>query len=398
MANTAFADATTPAESDNFDSRMGHNEIAARLGILAGDAQHALGQVAKGEGDALEGWLSYGAALNAGRLLFHPEDDKGFGQWVDANLLGQVGLVEVHPKERQAAMWAAAYPEQFEEARAAGSARTVRGIHAKWNEIDAERAAVAAREAAEAARKEAEARAALEAEARRKEREAKDEEARKAAALAMAEAAKASVAAGKIAKKAESVAASKEKRAAKVKAGNTSANDNLPDYRTSFTGENEWYTPEQHIELARRVLGQIDIDPASNDHAQKTVKAATYYTAETNGLDKEWNGKVWMNPPYSQPIIVHFVEKIIAEYESGRCEEAIMLTHNSTDTAWGNLLFKHADAMCFTKGRVKFESATGEKAATAMGQIFTYFGPNPERFRDVFKEVGNSVPLAWGRS
>lgn len=37
------------------------------------------------------------------------------------------------------------------------------------------------------------------------------------------------------------------------------ANDNRAAYRTSFTGENEWYTPGRHIELAREVLGQIDV-------------------------------------------------------------------------------------------------------------------------------------------
>lgn len=31
-------------------------------------------------------------------------------------------------------------------------------------------------------------------------------------------------------------------------------------YRTSFTGENEWYTPGRYVELARKVLGTIDVD------------------------------------------------------------------------------------------------------------------------------------------
>lgn len=172
------------------------------------------------------------------------------------------------------------------------------------------------------------------------------------------------------------------------------ANDNKPlaAYRTSFTGDNEWYTPARYVELARTVMGQIDVDPASNDFAQKTVKASTFYTAETNGLDKEWLGRVWMNPPYSQPDIVYFIEKLIAEYEAGRCTEAIVLTHNSTDTAWFDALFKNADAICFTKGRVRFVSPTGEFAAPAMGQAFTYFGAHPTRFLEVFSEVGN----VWG--
>ena len=43
-----------------------------------------------------------------------PDDDKGFGQWV---LLSQLATVEIGLDERAAAMWAAANPGQFTEAR-----------------------------------------------------------------------------------------------------------------------------------------------------------------------------------------------------------------------------------------------------------------------------------------
>ena len=41
-------------------------------------------------------------------------------------------LTENDKMERAAAMWAAANQDDFDTARAAGNARTVRGIHAKW--------------------------------------------------------------------------------------------------------------------------------------------------------------------------------------------------------------------------------------------------------------------------
>lgn len=114
----------------------GHNENAVRLAALAGDAQIALDRVARGEQDALEGWIAYGAALNEGRALF--PGDREFGQWVASACFDNLS-VRPNEHEQVAAMWAAANLDQFHEARAAGSARTVRGIHAKWKEIEAQR-------------------------------------------------------------------------------------------------------------------------------------------------------------------------------------------------------------------------------------------------------------------
>src|ERR1035437_2395258 len=47
---------------------------------------------------------------------------------------------------------------------------------------------------------------------------------------------------------------------------------------TFGTSENEWYTPSEYVELARRVLGEIDLDPASSDEAQTTIKAKVYFS------------------------------------------------------------------------------------------------------------------------
>lgn len=372
-------------ESDTAPA-FGHNEVTVRLGILANDAQIALERVAKGEGDTLEGWLAYGAALNEGRALFPVGDNERFSAWIaNTNL-----VFEVRPEERAAAMWAAGNPEQFEEARAAGNARTVRGIHAKWNEINAERAAAAARAAAEEARKEAEAKAKAEQEARRKEQEAKDEEARKAAAIARAEAEKAAAKAKVEATKAEKTATKTEKKAEKVKAGNDSA-DNVRG--TTGTGENEWYTPEQHIDLARQVLGDFDLDPASSDIANKVVKAENFFSEQDNGLIREWGGRVWLNPPYAQPAISMFADKMVSEWESGRVSAAMVLTHNYTDTAWFQKLARAATAICFTRGRVRFVSPSGELAAPTQGQAFFYFGNDIDIFADVFGEVGFVVEV-----
>lgn len=96
---------------------------------------------AGGEHTAIGGWLAYGVALNEGRSLF-PSDEQ-FGEWlVSSNLR----LSENDKMERSAAMWAAANQDDFAAASAAGNARTVRGIYAKWQEMDADRRAAEERE------------------------------------------------------------------------------------------------------------------------------------------------------------------------------------------------------------------------------------------------------------
>jgi ParB family chromosome partitioning protein len=159
-----------------------------------------------------------------------------------------------------------------------------------------------------------------------------------------------------------------------------------PYFRANFSGDNEWYTPAQYVELARTVFGAIDLDPASNERAQKVVKATTYFDASTNGLAQKWSGRIWLNPPYSQPEIMQFIQKLIDELPN--IDEAILLTHNYTDTAWFHLAAKNAPAICFTRGRIKFYNQNGEGCAPTQGQAFFYYGKNKERFAEVFKEVG----------
>lgn len=168
------------------------------------------------------------------------------------------------------------------------------------------------------------------------------------------------------------------------------ANDNPMAFRTTAnTGNDEWYTPARYIDLARYVMGTIDIDPASNDFAQRTVRAATYYTIDHSGLDQPWRGSVWMNPPYSKKLMPAFAAKMIAEVANGNVSQATVLVNNCTDTKWFDALAKASDALCLTVGRIKFYSPLRSSQSPAQGQAFFYFGPNVDRFGEAFSDIGN---------
>lgn len=147
------------------------------------------------------------------------------------------------------------------------------------------------------------------------------------------------------------------------------------------SGNNEWYTPIKLLDIARKVMGSIDTDPASSEIANRNVRAETYYTEQSNGLDQEWNGNVWMNPPYAQPLIQQFANKLIKEIENGNTKQAMVLVNNATETKWFNTLSEKAAAIWFIKGRVKFIDSLGNSTgAPLQGQAVLYFGENTEVF------------------
>lgn len=162
-----------------------------------------------------------------------------------------------------------------------------------------------------------------------------------------------------------------------------------PNRQSPNTGEYEWYTPAEYIVAAREVMGGIDLDPATSEVAQQTVQAAQYYTAQDDGLSLSWHGRVWLNPPYSQPLIGQFISKLASEFVSGSVEQAIMVTNNCTDTAWFHSAARLASRLCFPLGRIRFanpEKPTGE--SPLQGQTFFYYGPELDRFGQVFGAFG----------
>ena len=172
--------------------------------------------------------------------------------------------------------------------------------------------------------------------------------------------------------------------------GRTSANASQPKvvHGTQLTGEIEWYTPPEYIEAARKVMGSIDLDPCSSVLAQKVVKAAKYYTIHTNGLIHPWAGNVWMNPPYAAKLINPFVDKLLANLESGDVKQAIMLTHCNSDTKWYHRAWNECRAFCQTRGRVRFYNANGKANSPTHGHVFIYFGKRAKRFEKVFAQFG----------
>ena len=161
------------------------------------------------------------------------------------------------------------------------------------------------------------------------------------------------------------------------------------------TGQEDWHTPDLYLEAARRAMGSIDFDPASSAAAQKRVKAKEYCTRERSGLERDWKGNVWINPPYSAVVIPLFADKLLGELDAGRVDQCCWLSNASLDTRWGQRLSKAAQGLALVRGRVKFIAPDGkEQQSNAWMTVVLYFGGDVARFADAFAGLGD----VWQRS
>ena len=160
---------------------------------------------------------------------------------------------------------------------------------------------------------------------------------------------------------------------------------------THQTKTNEWFTPKEYIDLARKLMKEIDLDPASNNHANEIVKATLYFDKKMDGLNREWNGRVFLNPPYGRlggrSGAGVWINKLISEFQAGNVTEAIVLVNSATGDQWFQPLFD--SPICFVNRRIKFYQSSGNKIQPTKSNVFVYFGPNVRKFKRVFKETGH---------
>ena len=165
-----------------------------------------------------------------------------------------------------------------------------------------------------------------------------------------------------------------------------------------FKSKIDWQTPDVYLEAARKVMGDIDLDPSSSDSAQKRIKAKRYYTRHTNGLDKVWSGRVWLNPAYS--IMSELTDKLLYHYDTGDITQAIFITHTLRIwDSWFQAALRACNAVCFMDHLVKWHPGhlpdmkmitmfQGKPEYDVRGTAAFYFGLDTEKFRQAWGKFG----------
>lgn len=146
------------------------------------------------------------------------------------------------------------------------------------------------------------------------------------------------------------------------------------------------------LDVVREVLGEIQIDPASDPSNPTGATWACYYLPERDGLALPWLGKVFCNPPYGKTTGASaWMQKFDREYQHGNMEEGILLVGANTDTvAFQDLLRKYP--VCFWKGRIQFIPPPGEAPSSnrnSRGSAFFYAGKKSDVFQKIFSKHGS---------
>lgn len=118
-----------------------------------------------------------------------------------------------------------------------------------------------------------------------------------------------------------------------------------------------WLTPPYII----AALGPFDLDPCAAVE-NPTWAAPRYYTELEDGLSKPWEGRVWVNPPYTNAKIGWWMKRTAAHGHG----TALIFARTET-----SMFFEHvwrgAQAVFFFEGRINFHFPNGQRAAANAG-------------------------------
>lgn len=175
--------------------------------------------------------------------------------------------------------------------------------------------------------------------------------------------------------------------------------------------DNNRRTPQQVIDLARLVLGTIDLDPASDEEANRAVRASKIYTGADGGLHQPWGGRVFLNPPgglldpetYQQlpkgvrpkgalsSAAVWWAKLEYCYRAQGSVSAAIFVAFNAEIMLNAQKFGPPPQnyPFCVPNKRIAYQSPAGEKSSSPSGcSMIVYLGDNPKLFRHTFGELG----------
>ena len=148
------------------------------------------------------------------------------------------------------------------------------------------------------------------------------------------------------------------------------------------------YTPADLADLAVTVLGEIDLDPASDASGRSPIPAKRIFTREDDVLAQPWEGRIWLFPPQDGRLAA-WIAKLVHEYRCGRTSAALLYAGLDARAPWWQHLAVTDALICFPAGAIRADLADGTPLPrTRMAAILAYLGPEPKRFTAVASHLG----------
>lgn len=124
-----------------------------------------------------------------------------------------------------------------------------------------------------------------------------------------------------------------------------------------------WSTPQDFFDKLNDEF-HFTLDAAA---IPENAKCKKFFTPEDNGLDQEWNGVVWCNPPYGKQI-GKWVKKGFESAREGAT--VVMLVPARTDTAWFHDYILGKAEIRFVRGRLKFGESKNSAPFPSMVVVY----------------------------
>lgn len=125
-----------------------------------------------------------------------------------------------------------------------------------------------------------------------------------------------------------------------------------------------WETP-QYLFTKYNNIFRFDLDVCA---LPENAQCADYFTPEKDGLQQEWYGCCWMNPPYGRAITA-WIKKAYDEVQKGNAKVVVCLLPARTDTKWFHD-YCTKGRITFLRGRVKFGGCKYNAPFPSMVVIF----------------------------
>jgi len=137
---------------------------------------------------------------------------------------------------------------------------------------------------------------------------------------------------------------------------------------------NDWATPQDFYNQLDAEFG-FTLDPCAS---QSSAKCSSFYTADDDGLSKNWEGQtVFMNPPYGRKI-GNWIQKAYEEGEKGNTRVVALIPARTDTKYWHNYCMK-ATEIRFVKGRLKFGHGNTKNSAPFPSAVVVFSGSPPPK-------------------